>query len=202
MNRTHHATLANWQAHINRYAVSTDMCDWLTNRRSLTERLGARCERFRVQRLQQQEARCLPDEFEAIGLPKRIRVIERDVLLRCDDVAVVYAHTVLPLSANSSQWPLFASLGNKSLGTTLFNDPLVERGALHFALLRATHPLMRRIVRLNLLGSETSSLHARRCVFTRQGSSLLVTEVFLPAINTLRSQRAESRCVYSPPLLA
>lgn len=188
MNRTHYSSLANWHSHVNKCAASAQVCDWLTNQQSLTSRLVARCAQFQVQRLQQHAARCLPDECEAIGLSKRIRVMERDVLLRCDGVAVVYAHTVVPLTANASQWPLFASLGNKSLGTTLFSDPLVVRGALNFALLRTTHPLMRRIASLNLLGSQTTTLHARRSLFTRHGSSLLVTEVFLPAITALPSQ--------------
>jgi chorismate--pyruvate lyase len=186
MNKMRYSTLANWHTHLNRYASSKTMSDWLSDRQSLTARLLARCEEFRVQRLQQREARCLQDEFETIGLAKRSQVMERDVLLVCDDVAVVYAHTVLPLSANASQWPLFATLGNRSLGTTLFNDPQVERGALHFARLRLTHPLMQRIAGLNLLEAQTSSLYARRSLFTRKGSSLLVTEVFLPTIHSLR----------------
>lgn len=187
-NAQNHLAHANWRAHLNKCSLSKEMCDWLTNRKSLTSRLVARCQQFRVQRLQQQRARCLSDEFEVIGLSNRIHVIERDVLLRCDGVAVVYAHTILPQSANSNQWPLFASLGNKSLGTTLFNDHLVMRGDLHFARLRTTHPLMRRIAKLNLLGGETTSLHARRSLFTRRGSHLLVTEVFLPTMDTLRSE--------------
>jgi chorismate--pyruvate lyase len=161
------------------------MRDWLTDRHSLTARLVARCGQFRVQRLQQQVARCLPDEFAAIRLPVRANVVERDVLLRCDGAAVVYAHTVLPLSANASHWPLFASLGNKSLGSTLFNDPLVARGELHYARLPASHPLMRRILALQLVPAQTARFLARRSLFTRHGSSLLVTEVFLPALSAL-----------------
>jgi chorismate--pyruvate lyase len=130
-------------------------------------------------------SRCLTDEFAVIGLSRPTKVVERDVLLWCDDSAVVYAHTVLPLAANASHWPLFASLGNKSLGTTLFNDPLVTRGALHFSQLATTHPLMRRIGELKLPGVTATSLYARRSVFTRHGSSLLVTEVFLPSIRSL-----------------
>jgi chorismate--pyruvate lyase len=188
MSCTHYSALANWRSHVNKSVVSTEMCDWLTDRQSLTARLVARCEQFRVERIHQQVARCLSDEFELIGLSRRIYVIERDVLLRCDDVAVVYAHTILPLSANANHWPLFASLGNKSLGTTLFNDRLVTRGDLQFTHLRETHPLMRRVVRLSLLGEKTAGLHARRSLFTRRGSPLLVTEVFLPAMNTLRNK--------------
>lgn len=193
MNRPHYARLANWHTHLNSYVTSTEMYDWLTNRRSLTLRLVERCEQFGVQRLQQQKARCLPDEGEVVGLSKHARVMERDVLLRCDGIAMVYAHTVLPLSANAHQWPLFPSLGNKSLGTILFNDPLVVRGDLHFARLRATHPLMQRIAKLNLLDRDAPSLHARRSLFTRRGSPLLVTEVFLPRMDTF-SSKPEQDC--------
>lgn len=180
---------AHWRAHINQYAASPHTRDWLQNRQSLTARLVASCMEFQVQRLQQQSSQCLLDEVAAMGLTRRQQVMERDVLLRCDGVPVVYAHTILPLSANAAQWPLFASLGNRSLGTTLFSDPLVERGALHFSLLGPNHPLMRRIAVLDVPGAATPSLYARRSLFTRRGSSLLVTEVFLPALYALPSKR-------------
>jgi chorismate--pyruvate lyase len=185
MNRAHSTAFANWHPHFHRYAAEVELRDWLTDRNSLTARLVARCGQFRVQRLQQQNAPCLPDEFAALGLPGRATVVERDVLLRCDEVAVVYAHTVLPLSATASQWPRFAALGNKSLGSTLFLDPLVTRGNLQYAQLRTSHPLMRRIRSLHLLPTHISRLFARRSLFTRHGSSLLVTEVFLPGLSTL-----------------
>ena len=187
MSTAHFATLANWHTHLNRHATSLEMRDWLMNRESLTSRLMTACGLFQVQLLQQQAAQSLSDEFGEIGLTHCARVMERDVLLRCDGVAVVYAHTVLPMTSNASQWPLFSSLGNKSLGTTLFNDPSVDRGPLHFALLRPGHPLMQRIAKLNLFEVNMPSLYARRSLFTRRGSSLLVTEIFLPTINTLRA---------------
>lgn len=180
---------AHWHTHLHRHAASAEMRDWLTDRHSLTARLVARSKQFEVRKLQQHAARCLADEFEMLGLRQRISVMERDVLLRCDGAPVVYAHTVLPLSANASHWPLFASLGNKSLGTTLFSDPLVERGALQFAQLHPAHPLMRRIADLGLLDEGVRRLYARRSLFTRHGSSLLVTEVFLPAIAALPAKK-------------
>lgn len=191
MSRTHYSAVAHWRSHINRHAASTEMREWLSNRQSLTARLIAHSSQFRVQRLQQQIALSVPDEVANVGLSQRANVRERDVLLRCDDVAVVYAHTVLPLSATAAQWPLFASLGNKSLGSTLFHDPMVTRGHLQYARLRASHPLMRRIFQLQLVNATTPCLWARRALFTRHGSSLLVTEVFLPAFFALpaRSRR-------------
>ncbi|MCU6434723.1 chorismate lyase [Undibacterium sp. Jales W-56] len=180
---------AHWFAHVNGVQASAIMADWLSNRGSLTARLVARCEQFRVQRLHQRRAMCLADEASQIGLPAVSKVHEREVILRCDGRAMVYAHTVVPLTASASQWPLFRSLGERSLGTTLFNDPLVERGDLMYARLRPSHPLMRRILAIDELAAVTQgvfSLLARRSVFRRKGSSLLVTEVFLPAITELK----------------
>ena len=161
------------------------MADWLTHRDSLTARLVARCQRFRVQRLHQTLSSCLADEFAEIGLRRRLKVVEREVLLRCDERPVVYAHTIVPTSANATQWPLFAALGEKSLGSTLFNDPLVERGHLSYAKLRHTHPLMKRIAALQILPEPVDYLYARRSVFKRKGGCLLVTEIFLPDIRQL-----------------
>lgn len=186
----HFAKAARWHRHVNALHASDALADWLTNRASLTARLVARCRQFRVQRLHQRRALCLADEFAEIGLPRTEKVVEREVLLRCDEVGVVYAHTVLALTANATEWPLFAALGEKSLGSTLFNDPLVERGQLAFARLRHTHPLVRRIAQLQLLDApehRTRCLYARRSVFRRKGGCLLVTEVFLPAISTLNN---------------
>src|SRR5947209_19065197 len=109
--------VAQWHAHINAVQASPAMAQWLTHRGSLTARLIAHSGQFRVQRLQQRVAMCLPDEYAAIDLPRRMKVHEREVILRCDARAVVYAHTAVPLSTTAMQWPLFASLGERSLGT-------------------------------------------------------------------------------------
>jgi chorismate--pyruvate lyase len=158
------------------------MRHWLTSEGSLTARLVAHSRAFRVQRLHQHSARCLADEAGAIGLARPGRVRERDVLLRCDGEAVVFAHTVVPASATAYDWPQFSALGERSLGSTLFNDPLVARGRLEFARLRRGHPLARR-VRAALGGGPGDALYyARRCVYRRHQGLLLVTEVFLPAV--------------------
>lgn len=185
------AKAARWHRHVNALHASDALADWLTNRASLTARLVARCRQFRVQRLHQRRALCLADEFAEIDLPRTEKVVEREVLLRCDGIGVVYAHTVLALTANATQWPLFAALGEKSLGSTLFNDPLVERGQLAYARLRHTHPLARRIAQLQLLDAPAFCLYARRSVFRRKGGCLLVTEVFLPAISSLNKTNTD-----------
>jgi chorismate--pyruvate lyase len=174
---------AKWHAHVGALGAPAAMRDWLTADGSLTARLSARSTAFRVQRLHQRTAQCLFDETRTIGLQRPGRVWEREVLLRCDGAPVVFAHTVVPLSASATDWPLFNALGERSLGSTLFYDPLVARGALEFARIRAGHPLMQR-ARAALareMGDDTV-LYARRCLYRRHRGTLLVTEVFLPAV--------------------
>ena len=159
------------------------MQGWLASAGSLTARLVAHSTAFRVQRLHQHSAMCLADEAAIIGLPRPGRVWEREVLLRCDGVPVVFAHTVVPSASTASDWPLFSALGEKSLGSTLFHDPRVVRGSLEFSRIRAGHPLMQR-ARAALGGAldATAVLYARRCLYRRRQGLLLVTEVFLPPV--------------------
>jgi chorismate--pyruvate lyase len=118
-----------------------------------------------------------------------MRVWEREVLLRCDGAPVVYGHTVVPMSATAQDWPLFSALGERSLGTTLFYDPLV--GAANSNLpgsARATpcwRACMRRSAGRAWACHPRPSYYARRCVYRRRQGLLLVTEVFLPAVLNL-----------------
>lgn len=182
---------ARWVRHANGVNPPAEMRRWLTDRASLTLKLTARSQRFRVQRLRQGRALCLADECAMIALPRRACVREREVLLRCDERPVVYAHTIVPLNSTASDWPFFGTLGERSLGTTLFGDPRVERGELQFARLQPQHPLVRRAVAAaDADGMDMPSrgqLYARRCLFKRKNGLLLVTEVFLPAIANIRA---------------
>ncbi len=176
------ATRARWHCHVNATAPSTTLREWLTLDTSLTTHLRACSLSFRVQRLHQRLAPCLADECLAIGLARRSIVREREVLLCCDGQPVVFAHTVVPLSATSADWPMFRSLGEKSLGASLFGDPQVVRGSLRFSRLPLSHPLMQRIRAATPSEQIESRLHARRCLFRRGRGLMLVTEVFLPGI--------------------
>ena len=164
------------------------MHDWLVTPGSLTARLVASSDAFRVRRLHQRSAPCLVDEAGAVGLARRQAVWEREVLLECDGQPVVFAHTIVPMDCDAHDWPLFSALGERSLGSTLFYDPLVRRGQLEFARLRADHPLVRRAhAALGAAGKldEQNIYYARRCVYRRRQGLLLVTEVFLPAVLSL-----------------
>ena len=175
------ATIACWQTHVNHVGASARMRSWLTDQMSLTVKLMQRSQQFRVQRLSQRRAPALQDEYERLALPRPLQVQQREVLLRCDERPVVYAHTVVPLTATASDWPFFGRLGERSLGTTLFGDPRVIRGRLEYARLSRRHPLLRRAAAA--LNEELPSfLYARRCLYRRRSGLLLVTEVFLPEL--------------------
>lgn len=178
--------VTRWHRHA--VGAAPAMRRWLASRGSLTARLMARSASFRVQRLHQRTALCLADEAGVLGLSHPGRVWEREVLLRCDGQAVVFAHTVVPMAATASDWPLFKTLGERSLGSTLFYDPLVTRGPLEFARLGAGHPLMQRARAALGVPAGTGVLHARRCLYRRRRGTLLVTEVFLPAVLKLAAR--------------
>jgi chorismate--pyruvate lyase len=173
--------LALWHSHVNAVNAPPAMRRWLTGAGSLTNKLKAHSGAFRVQRLHQNPALCLNDEAAAIGLHRGSRVVEREVLLRCDNTPVVFGHTVVPMSADASDWPLFSALGERSLGSTLFGDPQVRRGELEFARLRASHPLAARARAATGMRDE-QILYARRCLYQRHNGLLLVTEVFMPEV--------------------
>ncbi len=186
MNSLSHA---RWYRHQNRCATPPLLRHWLGDNGSLTLKLKARCAHFRVKRLHQWRAPCLRDEASILRLAYPQQTWEREVLLYCDQQPVVFAHTVVPLAANATDWPLFSALGERSLGTTLFGDPLVERGQLQFAKLKAKHPLFRRtLAAMHTAGitmPPVAALFARRCLYRRKHGLLLVTEVFLPWITDL-----------------
>jgi chorismate--pyruvate lyase len=174
---------AQWQPHVLALNPPPAYVPWLTAGGSLTARLKAHSETFRVQCLHQRTALCLSDEAAAIGLHRPGRVWEREVLLRCDNTPAVFGHTVVPMSATAADWPLFSALGERSLGTTLFGDPMVRRGVLEFARLREGHPLAQRErAALGLSAPQAHILYARRCLYQRRQGTLLVTEVFLPSV--------------------
>jgi chorismate--pyruvate lyase len=192
---------AAWHRHLNAVNAPPALRAWLACKGSLTARLQAHSREFRVQRLRQQNGACLPDEAGAVGLPRRRRVRQREVLLKCEGQAVVFAHTIVPLAASLSDWPLFGALGERSLGSTLFGDPLVRRGALEFAKLRPGHPLVQRaLAALDVVGSAPAqawqggqggqAYYARRCLYRRGRGLLLVTELFLPEVLGLVRQPA------------
>lgn len=150
---------------------------WLTETTSLTARCQRHCAEFRVRLVGQGRGAALADEGGGRAL---VRV--REVVLECDGVPVIFAHTTLSAAANGRLTRWLARLGTRSLGSLLFSFPGFQRGAIEFRRLDQRHPLFQRA---SAHAGGASELWARRSQHRLGGQSVLVTEVFLPAINGL-----------------
>jgi chorismate--pyruvate lyase len=153
---------------------------WLTWRGSLTWRIVARSERFRVQRIQQHMRVPNEDEYRALGRPSHKRALVREVILLADERPVVLAHSIAARADLFGVWRSLRGLGNRPLAEALFSDPLVTRAPLEFMRVDSRHPLWRRAQ--HVFGREFPVLWARRSLFRKHGRPLMVTEMFLPEI--------------------
>ena len=125
------------------------------------------------------------DELAMMNLRRNELALVREVYLYCGDTPVVFAHSVVARKDLRGAWRGLSGLGNRSLGTVLFTNPVVKRTPLRFKKLNSTHPLFIRACRH--LQAKPPGLWARRSLFSLQGQSILVTEVFLPSILELAS---------------
>jgi chorismate--pyruvate lyase len=151
---------------------------WLTEPGSLTARCQRHCGQFRVRLLRQMRGRGLADE----GAARDLRWV-REVVLECDGVPVIFAHTTLSTATNGRLTRWLARLGSRSLGSLLFSHPGFQRGAIEFCRLDRRHPLFQRAAHL---AEGAEYLWARRSWHALGPQRVLVTEVFLPAISRLR----------------
>lgn len=156
---------------------------WLSDTGSLTQRLKMRCADFRVVPLSTGLARPNPDEYALLNLAPGTRAYVREVLLLCNDIPVIFAHSVLPHPSLRGDWNSISRLGSRPLGEALFTDHRIQRQPLAFRHLHDDHPLFRTIGRQQVLSSRT--LWARRSVFCLNSHPLLVTEVYLPSIDAI-----------------
>ena len=107
-------------------AGSSDYRRWLIDRGSLTDRVRARCQAFRVELVFQGPRRATRDERFIAG-PRARRVLVREVFLSCGNQRVVFAHSVTPLANLRGAWHGLARLGTRPLGAALFADPRAWR---------------------------------------------------------------------------
>lgn len=180
-----------WQHHVPRIDLSHS--HWLTDSGSLTQKLKKHCQHFSVQRINQQPSPLSLSETAPMRLPYGRSVLQRQVLLICNNMPAVFAHTVTPIEPVGRDWPFFNQLGNRALGIALFSNPLIRRVSFEYTRLRAQDALYQMAQKaLNQHSFNITlppHLWARRCVFihTRHTNSrMMVTEVMLPSIYTLQ----------------
>ena len=160
--------------------ASGKFCPWLIESGSLTARLQNKYQNFSVQALHLQEEKPLHDEAVLLHLPYYQQALVREVLLKGSGQAVVFAHSVLPKKSLRGDWNGLGKLGNKPLGATLFANPKVMRTPLRFKKLTANHALYQQAIQHS--PQKPSYLWARRSIFSLNCATIMVTEVFLPAL--------------------
>lgn len=163
-------------------ALPAALRSWLGESGSLTLRLQRACspaQPFSLRVLARGFAAAHRDELPLLGLHDRARV--REILMSRGNAPLVFAHSVISHRDLRGAWAILDGIGGRSLGSVLFTDHCVQRGALHFRRLDVRHPLYRKA--LPWCGDVAPrELWARRAVFLRQGRPLIVTEVFLPEV--------------------
>lgn len=176
------ASQAQWFSHSNGVNAPASMRHWLTDPGSMTRKLKAHSREFAVRHLFQGVGRCSKEQSSALGVTGRRRLIQREVILLCDNRPVIYAQSSVLSDAMRRDWPFLQALGNVPLGEKLFTDAKVRRQQLQYARLHGSHPMVRRAA--DALGQPAiaQTLFARRSVFCRGAGAILVTEIFLPAI--------------------
>lgn len=173
---------STWREKLTRCQDNLAYTTWLRDQGSLTARLQARG-RFALHLLRQESALPTGDESLVLGIKRSQLAWVREVTLFCDDQAMVFAHTVLAQRPRGPLTRWLNRLGNRSLGALLFSHPGFSRGRLHARRLDHRHPLYAPAIEALQLSPETStSLWARRSRFVFGKQSVLVTEVFSPAV--------------------
>lgn len=163
----------HWQP-AQRVVAPTGIGSWLADSGSLTRRLQ-RFGLFSVTPLSQRIARPQPVEALMLGQPPRQRALIREVLLRLDGTAVVFARSILPLSSLQGANRILGHMARRSLGAELFRAPVAERRAVWLA----------RIPQHRLPVTAAQHCWGRQSLFYKRGQPLLVAEVFLPSFAVL-----------------
>ncbi len=157
--------------------LSANLYDWLVDTGSLTARLKQHCQTFTVEILAEGHYQLSDDEKIKLNLTDNLGFV-REVLLKLDGVPWVFARSVIPLNTLTAPGGELELLGNRSLGSVLFNAPDMQRSEIEIAEFYSHS----KVYSLSHLFSSVrqTSLFGRRSCFLLGGQSLLVSEVFLP----------------------
>jgi chorismate--pyruvate lyase len=167
-----------WSADVTAAACSKNLLDWLLDQDSLTKKLQALSANFQVQ-VRQQVTISRSKDLLSPYFSDENKILVREVLLVCDNKAVVFAQTEIPFSTLTDRQAKLAEIGTNSLGTFLFQDPSMKRDKIEvaqFPVYSAVHQLC-----TDLNQEVDFPLWGRRSLFYVNNKPLLVSEVFLPA---------------------
>jgi chorismate lyase len=163
--------------------VPGQLRDWLLDAGSLTDRLRLACGGcFSVRIIDEGWQRPRRDEIRVLAMRHARLAWVREVQLLCNGVPWVFARTVIPVGTLSGAQRQLLHLGERPLGAFLFADPGMQRGAVELACIAPDEVMFAEATAG--LTHQPPSIWGRRSVFRVAGKPLLVTEVFLPALES------------------
>ncbi len=151
----------------------------LADNGSLTRRVRNRCSgQFEVQLVDHKTVQPGFQERKLLNLPEAAQALSRQVYLVCDQKPMIFARTLLGLiERNRLLTERISNLGEQSLGSVLFRDPLAIKQQMHLACLSCSHPFFYPI---NLSGlSLKDNVWLRRSLYDYEGCDLIVYEAFI-----------------------
>jgi chorismate--pyruvate lyase len=121
------------------------------------------------------------DEALAMHLRPGAPVWVREVVMAIDGIDCVVARSLTPLPASRAVWQGMRRLRTRPLADMLYHDRSVQRSAFVCRRLGPGIPFHRTALAAARAAEDPGTILARRSVFWRHGSPLLVAEGFLPA---------------------
>ncbi|WP_049723209.1 chorismate--pyruvate lyase family protein [Gilvimarinus polysaccharolyticus] len=165
-----------WQPAAHSFGVPHTLHSWLFDDGSLTAKLRKRSAgQLQVQVLRQYWGRPTLSERRTL-LSSGAALIREVLLLGPDNVPWVYARSVFPAASLTGKLRHLRKLANRPLGGFLFSHRQLGRSAMQIAQL----PPHEHLVPPEVQGNDM--LWGRRSKFFLFGKTLLVSEVFLPAL--------------------
>jgi len=172
------ALSTEWKNNVDNISCTPEVVSWLVDQASLTKKLEAKTENFSVEVKLQTKTDAKQDALSSY-FPSSETVLVREVLLKCNHVANVFAQTEIPQQTISSKYQQLEHIGEESLGRFLFQEKSLKRGEIEVAEFLVGSPIHQLCESLQQTCHH--SLWARRSLFYIENNPLLVTEVFLPA---------------------
>lgn len=174
-----------WQpaSKINQTGLSAELCQWILHPGSFMQRLEQHgAIQPRVQVLSEQWQLPTEDEKTTLQLAEGLETLVRQVLIKSEGRTWMYARTIFPHDIIEIE-PQLEHLENRSLGSVLFKDPTMRRTEFEVTAIHSDTACYQTIS--HIIPLQVNPVWARRSKFYLHEKPLLLTEVFLPDIETL-----------------
>ncbi len=151
----------------------------LADNGSLTRRVRQVCKgQFEVSLIDHGVVQPGYQERVLLNLPEASQALSRQVFLCCDQIPLIFARTIIGLvEKNRLLTERIEKLGEQSLGSVLFKDPLAIKRQMHLACLAPSHAFFKPVFLQGFTLNQDVWL--RRSLYDYEGCDLIVYEAFI-----------------------